>query len=235
MRKKKGSSNFVGKMCVFVSRPMKILTFPWKNGDLPKLVVDFPWERDTFRNKIMEIVEDFDEKSYNNNGKPWKSSRILRVNQFVSFSFLFSSFFFIFLHFFRSFIFFHFLSFSFIFFHFLSCSFIFFHFHSFSFIFLHFLFFLFLGIDPARRNEPRQRKACQTCSMRRRNIKGRTNANTSAQGPRWRDTAGPSPSRPGSRGPLPGISSTGGAAPKWSLDSSSPAQARLGRGACGRW
>ena len=25
---------------------------------------------DTFRNKIMEIVEDFDEKSYNNNGKP---------------------------------------------------------------------------------------------------------------------------------------------------------------------
>ena len=29
-------------------------------------------------------------------------------------------------------------------------------------------------------------------------------------------TAGPSPSRPRSRGPLPGISSTGGAAPKWS-------------------
>ena len=45
----------------------------------PKRVVDFPRERDTFRNTIMEIVEDFDEKSYNNNGKPWKSSRILRV------------------------------------------------------------------------------------------------------------------------------------------------------------
>ena len=48
---------------------MKIATFPRKNGDLPKRVVDFPRERDTFRNKIMEIVEDFDEKSYNNNGK----------------------------------------------------------------------------------------------------------------------------------------------------------------------
>ena len=70
---------FVGKMCVFVSRPMKIVTFLRKNDYLPKRVVDFPLERDTFRNKIMEIVEDFDEQSYNN-GKPWKSSRILRVN-----------------------------------------------------------------------------------------------------------------------------------------------------------
>ena len=66
-------------MCVFVSRPIEIVTFLWKNGDLPKRVVDFLRERDTFRNKNMEIVEDFDEKSYNNNGKPWKSSRILRV------------------------------------------------------------------------------------------------------------------------------------------------------------
>ena len=116
----------------------------------PKRVVDFPMERDTFRNKIMEIVEDFDEKSYNNNGKPWKSSRILRVNPNF---FIFLSFFTIFLHFFvffsfiHFFIFFHFssffhffivfhcFSFSFIFFHFLSCSFIFYHFHSFSFIF----------------------------------------------------------------------------------------------------
>ena len=64
---------FVGKMCVFVSRPMKIVTFLRKNDYPPKRVVDFPWERDTFRNKIMEIVEDFDEQSYNNNGKPWKS------------------------------------------------------------------------------------------------------------------------------------------------------------------
>ena len=80
-------------MCVFVSRPMKIATFPRKNDYLPKRVVDFPRERDTFRNKIMEIVEDFDEQSYNNNGKPWKSSRILRVNpMFFSFFFLFSLF-----------------------------------------------------------------------------------------------------------------------------------------------
>ena len=32
---------FVGKMCVFVSRPMKIATFLLKNGDFPKLVVYF--------------------------------------------------------------------------------------------------------------------------------------------------------------------------------------------------
>ena len=67
------SSIFVGKMCIFVSRTMKIVTFLRKNGYPVKRVVDFPTGRDTFRNKIMEIVEDFDEKSYNNNGKPWKS------------------------------------------------------------------------------------------------------------------------------------------------------------------
>ena len=89
---------------------MKIVTFLRKNDYAPKRVVDFPRERDTFRNTIMEIVEDFDEKSYNNNGKSWKSSRILRVNPFFHFSFCFH----------------HFLSFSFIFFHVLSFSFIFF-------------------------------------------------------------------------------------------------------------
>ena len=79
-------------MCVFVSRPMKIVTFLWKNDYTPKRVVDFPLERDTFRNKIMEIVEDFDEQSYNNNGKPWNLSRILRVNPIFSFSFFFHYF-----------------------------------------------------------------------------------------------------------------------------------------------
>ena len=130
-------------MCVFVSRPMKIVTFLLKNDYTPKRVVGFPRERDTFRNKIMEIVEDFDEKSYNNNGKSWKSSRILSVNPFF---FIFLSIFIIFLHFFVfffifsfSFIFLHFLSFSFIFFHFLLSSFIFFYFLSFSFIFFHFV------------------------------------------------------------------------------------------------
>ena len=97
-------------MCAFVSRPMKIVTFLRKNGYTPKRVVDFPRERDTFRNKIMEIVEDFDETGYNNNGKPWKSSRILRVNPIFSFFFLFSSFFIF--SFFLLFSFFHFFDFS---------------------------------------------------------------------------------------------------------------------------
>ena len=101
-------------MCVFVSRPVKSETFLMKNGDLPKRVVDFLRERDTFRNKIMEIVKDYDEKSYNNNGKPWKLSRILRVNPIF---FIFLSFF---LHFFK---FFHFSSFFDCFhFSFLGCS-----------------------------------------------------------------------------------------------------------------
>ena len=117
--------DFRRKMCIFVSRPMKIVTFLRKKRDPAKRVVDFPLERDTFRNKTMELVEDFDEKSYNNNGKPWKSSGILRVNPifFIFLSFLimslhffifsFYSFFFIFFIF-HFFIFFHFLSFSFI-------------------------------------------------------------------------------------------------------------------------
>ena len=54
-------------MC-FVSRPMKIVTFLRKNYYTSKRVVDFHRERDTFRNKIIEIVEDFDEKSFINNG-----------------------------------------------------------------------------------------------------------------------------------------------------------------------
>ena len=130
---------FVYKMSVFVSRPMKIATFLLKNGDSAKRVVDFPRERDTFRNKIMEIVKDFDEKSYNNNGEPRKSSRIFRVKP-NSFIFLFSSFFYIFSFFFFSFFIFifkkifvfRFFNFSFFnfsfFFHLLSSSFIFFHF-----------------------------------------------------------------------------------------------------------
>ena len=53
---------FVSNMCVLVSRPMKIVTFLRKNGDPAKRVVYFPLERDTFRNKIMEIVEDLTKK-----------------------------------------------------------------------------------------------------------------------------------------------------------------------------
>ena len=46
------SSIFFGKMSVFVSDRMKIVTFHRKNDYTPKRVVDFPLERDTFRNKI---------------------------------------------------------------------------------------------------------------------------------------------------------------------------------------
>ena len=85
---------------------MKNVTNLLKNGDPAKRVVDLASERNTFRNKIMEIVKDFDEKSYNNNGKPWKSSRILRLNP-------------------NFFIVLHFLSFTLSFYHFLSFSFFF--------------------------------------------------------------------------------------------------------------
>ena len=47
---------FVDKVCVFVSRAMKIVTFllkKKKKRDTAKRVVDCPRERDTFRNKIM--------------------------------------------------------------------------------------------------------------------------------------------------------------------------------------
>ena len=120
---------------------MKIVTFLRKDGDLPKRVVYFPCERDTFRNKLMETVKDFDEKSYNNNGKPKKPSRILRVkpNFFIFSLFInFSSFFFF--------------SFFFFFFHFLFFNvFIFSFFHFFT-IFLHsssffFFFFFFFFLD----------------------------------------------------------------------------------------
>ena len=129
---------------------MKIVTFLRKNGGLPKRVVDFPLERDTSRNKIMEIVEDFNEKSYNNNGKPWKSSRILRLNPFVFIFFPFSSFFpffrffhfFIFFTFFLFFFFFSFFSF-FSFFHFFH-FFISVHFFTFSFCSFSSFFFMFL-------------------------------------------------------------------------------------------
>ena len=40
--------SFVGKMCVYVSRTMKNVSFLRKNGETPKRVVDFSRERDTF-------------------------------------------------------------------------------------------------------------------------------------------------------------------------------------------
>ena len=112
-------------MCVFVSRPMKITLFSRKNVTPQNGLLIFLLE-ETFRNKDHGTRrEDFDEKRYHNNGKLWKSSRILRMNPnffiFLSFFHYFSSFF-LFDHFFHFFIFFIFSSFSFIFFVFVGCS-----------------------------------------------------------------------------------------------------------------
>ena len=63
---------FSSVKCVFCFTSNENCHFSSENRETAKRVVDFPWERDTFRNKIMEIVKDFDEKN-NNNGKPWKS------------------------------------------------------------------------------------------------------------------------------------------------------------------
>ena len=95
------SSIFVCKMCVSVPRPMKIVTFPRNNGDLPNWLLIFFRIETHSEQKSMEIVKDFVEKSFNDNSKPWKSSRILRVNpNFFIFS-LFNRFFFF--HFFAFF------------------------------------------------------------------------------------------------------------------------------------
>ena len=79
-----------------VSHPIDILTFLRENGDLPKWVVDLLRERDTFRNKIMEIFEDFVEKKLHQQRQTldtvedfaWKSSKI----SYFTFLFIFSFF-----------------------------------------------------------------------------------------------------------------------------------------------
>ena len=68
---------FVCNMCVFVPSSNEIDTFPSENGETPIGVVD--------------------RRSYNNNGKPWKSSRILcgkssKISHFSCFHFFFSFF-----------------------------------------------------------------------------------------------------------------------------------------------
>ena len=128
---------FVGEMCVFVSRPMTIVSFPLKNSETPKRVVDLPLERHIpkqnngnrrgFRRKKVtkttlnngKIVEDFACEA--------KFLHFFIIHHFSSFSRFFFFSFFQFFHCFRFFPFFHF--------------FIFLHFLSFSFIFLHFLSF----------------------------------------------------------------------------------------------
>ena len=140
-------SDFFFVDCRLVSRPMKIVTFPWKNADPAKRVVDFPLEGDTFRNKkhghrrgfprkklqqqrqTLEIVEDF----------ACESTCLhfsFCFHHFCSFFRFFS--YFLFFSIFSFFPFFH-LS----FFSFFSFFFIFFHVLPFSFFFFHVLFFFF--------------------------------------------------------------------------------------------
>ena len=77
-------------LCVFVSRPTETVTFLGKTTSLPKLVVDFPLRKDTFRNT-------------------WKSSRFFACENktleiFGDFPFVFLALFFMFLHFLHFFI-----------------------------------------------------------------------------------------------------------------------------------
>ena len=153
-------------MFVFVSRPMNIVTFLRKTITPQNGLLIF-LGKETHSETHMEIVDNFDEKSYNNNGKPWKSSRIFDEKNYNNngkpwkSSRIFDEknynnngkpwkssrilrvnlHFFIFLSFFFFQFFFYFLLFSFIFFHFLAFSFMLVHFLLFSFIFFHFLSF----------------------------------------------------------------------------------------------
>ena len=119
----------------------------------PKRVVDFPRERDTFRNKIMEIVVYFDEKSYNNNGKTLEIVEDFAYEaKFLHFfivhqcsSFFSFSIFFIFSVFFFFFPFFRFFSFFSCFQFFVSPVFPFLQFVSFFFIFVMFFIFSFFS------------------------------------------------------------------------------------------
>ena len=138
-------------MCVFVSRPMNIVTFFRKNADHPKRVVDFLRERDTFWMKSWKSFRILTKKVTTTTVNLGNRRGFCVWSQISSFFIIFSFFsFFIFLNFFRSFIFLIFSCFSFFsFFHFFS-FFSFFHFFNFFFIvfiflqFFHFFsFFIF--------------------------------------------------------------------------------------------
>ena len=51
--------SFSSENVYFCFTSNEIVTFLLKNGETPKRVVDFPTERDTFRNKIMENRREF--------------------------------------------------------------------------------------------------------------------------------------------------------------------------------
>ena len=147
--------------CCFT--PNRICTFSLDNGDLQNWLLIFLCRVDGVRKmprftaklqpasqpppskKKVEVVKDsVDKKSYNNNiGKPWKSSKILRLKTktlgiFEDFAFVFACFF-IYVHFYSLFIFFHHVS----FFFFILSFFIFSIFHFSICFFFHLLFSLF--------------------------------------------------------------------------------------------
>ena len=107
---------------VFVSHPMTNATFPRKNGETPKWVVDFLRERETPRKQITEIVEDFACQATN-----LRNLLEVSIFDFSSFLHIYIIYMFSFFHFFHSFSFFPFSLFflNFSFFHF-SCFFFFF-------------------------------------------------------------------------------------------------------------
>ena len=85
---------FVGKMCLFLIRSIKRY-FSVENGETPNWVVDFLVEEDTFREQIMDIVEDVVEKVatltanpgnrhrfFVRSHKPWISSKISHFSFF---------------------------------------------------------------------------------------------------------------------------------------------------------
>ena len=133
---------FVGKMCVFVSRPKESVTLHQKNGDLLKLVVDFLREN-TFRWKSSRMST---KKVTTTTANPRNRRRfcVRRQNPHKSseISRLFSSIF-IFHCYFSIFAFFHFPFFTFI---------VSFFFSFFSFFFFFFIFFLFSGAQNFSRN-----------------------------------------------------------------------------------
>ena len=94
-------------MCFCVTSKGKC-HFPYAKGETPKLVVVFLRENTYFENESLKSSGSSFKKSYNNNGKPWKSLRILRVKPktleiFGDFSFVFCFFFFFFFAFCRFF------------------------------------------------------------------------------------------------------------------------------------
>ena len=89
---------FVGKMCVFVSRPMKIVTLLRKNGDTQNGLLISSGKTHS-ENKIIEIVEDFVEKKLQQQRQTLEIFQDFACEDKTLENFRDFAFFFIFLHF----------------------------------------------------------------------------------------------------------------------------------------